>query len=276
MKCPKCGFVSFDELNSCRKCGTDLKQQSGRKSNAVRRPQTADSDSGSVHESDDMSSGQSVAPPDDVFESLKKDIDEIGVPEQNSRPADIDQTFAALKKDLADIDALPDTAGGAAATKRPALSGKPPAARAPQDHCYAGFGVRLMAYTIDNLILSLITLMLFIVAYLILGTHAVDSQDPFGVLSTVYLPLLLFSSIIEVFYFTYFNGVTGQTVGKLICGLRVVDDRGGCLGIKKGFGRYLGYFLCRLSIYAGFIWIVFDKRCQGWHDKLCSSYVVKQ
>ena len=38
--------------------------------------------------------------------------------------------------------------------------------------------------------------------------------------------------------------------------------------------RYLGYFISFLPLGLGFLWIAFDKRKQGWHDKLAGTVVI--
>ena len=39
-------------------------------------------------------------------------------------------------------------------------------------------------------------------------------------------------------------------------------------------GRYFGYYVSILALFFGFIWIGFDKRKQGWHDKLAGTVVI--
>ena len=38
--------------------------------------------------------------------------------------------------------------------------------------------------------------------------------------------------------------------------------------------RYLGYFISFLPLGLGFLWIAFDERKQGWHDKLAGTVVI--
>jgi uncharacterized RDD family membrane protein YckC len=40
--------------------------------------------------------------------------------------------------------------------------------------------------------------------------------------------------------------------------------------------RYFGYFASCIPLFAGFIWIAFDRRKQGWHDKMANTVVVRQ
>ena len=39
--------------------------------------------------------------------------------------------------------------------------------------------------------------------------------------------------------------------------------------------RLLGLVVAALPLFLGLLWIVFDERNQGWHDKIASTYVVK-
>lgn len=66
------------------------------------------------------------------------------------------------------------------------------------------------------------------------------------------------------------------TPGKLLLGLRVVDARnGGNLDLLQSVIRYFGYLLSMLPLFLGFIWIAFDPRKQGFHDKIAKTLVVK-
>lgn len=38
--------------------------------------------------------------------------------------------------------------------------------------------------------------------------------------------------------------------------------------------RYQGYYVSALPLGLGFIWIAFDKKKQGWHDKIVCIFVV--
>jgi uncharacterized RDD family membrane protein YckC len=39
-------------------------------------------------------------------------------------------------------------------------------------------------------------------------------------------------------------------------------------------GRFLAYFVSIIPSFLGFLWIAFDKRKQGWHDKLAGTVVI--
>jgi uncharacterized RDD family membrane protein YckC len=71
-------------------------------------------------------------------------------------------------------------------------------------------------------------------------------------------------------------GRFGATPGKCLLELRVVDARtGGRPGYMRAFIRYVGYFVSFLTLGLGFVWIVFDRRRQGLHDKLAGTRVIR-
>ena len=53
------------------------------------------------------------------------------------------------------------------------------------------------------------------------------------------------------------------------------EPTGAGLTWGQSVGRYLGYFLATLPLGLGLIWVAFDKKKQGWHDKLAHTVVVK-
>ena len=67
------------------------------------------------------------------------------------------------------------------------------------------------------------------------------------------------------------------TPGKMMLGLKVVhSDTGEPLSLGQAIGRYLGYIVAMIPLFIGFVWVGFDKKKQGWHDKLANSIVIKK
>lgn len=65
------------------------------------------------------------------------------------------------------------------------------------------------------------------------------------------------------------------TPGKMIIGAEIVDARtGGKPTTGQFIGRYFAYYASMIPLFLGFIWVAFDKRKQGWHDKLAGTVVV--
>jgi uncharacterized RDD family membrane protein YckC len=66
------------------------------------------------------------------------------------------------------------------------------------------------------------------------------------------------------------------TPGKMMLGLRIVDARSGAaMGRGQSVGRYLGYFVSIIPLFMGLVWVAFDPRKQGWHDKLAGTVVIR-
>jgi uncharacterized RDD family membrane protein YckC len=62
----------------------------------------------------------------------------------------------------------------------------------------------------------------------------------------------------------------------MLLSARVVDARtGNTLTVGQSIGRYLGYFISTLPFGLGLIWVAFDPRKQGWHDKLAGTVVIR-
>jgi uncharacterized RDD family membrane protein YckC len=86
----------------------------------------------------------------------------------------------------------------------------------------------------------------------------------------------LLSTVMSLAYFTYFEGgPTGQTVGKRALGIRVYDLRqGGPIGYGRGLLRQIGKYISAIVIFLGYLWMLWDKEKQTWHDKIAGSVVV--
>jgi uncharacterized RDD family membrane protein YckC len=66
------------------------------------------------------------------------------------------------------------------------------------------------------------------------------------------------------------------TPGKMAIGARIVDARTGARpGNGQLVGRYFAYYVSILPLMIGFVWVAFDPRKQGWHDKLANTVVVR-
>ncbi len=69
----------------------------------------------------------------------------------------------------------------------------------------------------------------------------------------------------------------GTTPGKLVLGMRVVKEAGQTAGFGTMLVReWIGKLISGLIFGLGFLWILFDRDRQGWHDKLMTTYVVEK
>jgi uncharacterized RDD family membrane protein YckC len=164
---------------------------------------------------------------------------------------------------------------------------------------YAGFWIRFVAYLIDS-IPSLIIAGLLIAPAIGAGVDAMREVPlpPPGAapdspeylewqraiserMNEAFEPMTTsFFSVAQLFPIVYFIGfwtVLGQTPGMMLFGMHLVRDADGS---PPGFGRsilrYVGYFVSSLLLFIGFIWVAFDRKKQGWHDKLAGTVVVRR
>lgn len=82
------------------------------------------------------------------------------------------------------------------------------------------------------------------------------------------------SVLIAIVYYVGCWTLGGQTVGKWLTGIKVVGDDGNPPSLAAAAIRYLGYLLNNIVFSIGFLAVAFDKRKQGWHDKMASTFVV--
>ncbi|MGE5127525.1 MAG: RDD family protein, partial [Betaproteobacteria bacterium] len=85
-----------------------------------------------------------------------------------------------------------------------------------------------------------------------------------------------FIGVLAGFYACYFTGTTGQTPGKLITGLRVVDAGGRPPGYPRALGRALVGLLGVTLAGAGLAPIAFDPAGRALHDRLFRTRVVRR
>ena len=150
-----------------------------------------------------------------------------------------------------------------------------------EEHPYAGFWIRLFALTID-LILILATFNLFYLGDRMGAEAGLWAPSGFGDgfwidrLSAENVVRIAFFVFFPVFYYVYLHGAYGQTFGKMALRIKVVNEDGSPLDYRKAFLRWLGYFLCDLTLDLGYLWAAFDLRKQGLHDKVCKTIVVHE
>ena len=76
-------------------------------------------------------------------------------------------------------------------------------------------------------------------------------------------------------YYPFFWVRSGQTPGKRLLHLKVVRRDGQPLSWGTAIARYLGYIVSALPLYLGFLWILWDRNKQGFHDKIAGTVVVR-
>ena len=137
----------------------------------------------------------------------------------------------------------------------------------------AGFGIRTLAYLVDALLLSFVG---GAFPYLVINTAtSAPSGNPGQQVTTSGGGSLLVSLIYFVLFWSSFGG--GRTLGMRLFRLKVVREEDlGQVGVLSAFVRWIGLWLSFALCFVGVIWVAFDSRHQGWHDKIARTLVLHQ
>jgi uncharacterized RDD family membrane protein YckC len=141
-----------------------------------------------------------------------------------------------------------------------------------------GFFLRSMAFAVDHLIL-LFTLAIFtVVGFLAAEIGGGGARDFFFYpQARIVLPILLpLAIILFIAYFAFFHGAWGQTIGKMIFGLRVITIDGQPLSFTRAFSRTIVYTLSAIPFFLGFIWVGFTSSKRSWHDLIAGTMVIRE
>lgn len=139
---------------------------------------------------------------------------------------------------------------------------------------YAGFWPRAIAMIADSILWTMIALPLL---YLIYGESYFSSSysflepqeiitGPFDLLINWVIPILL------VIAFWYYKQATPA---KMLLKMKIVDAKTGePPTLTQCIIRYVAYIPSTLIFLLGFLWVAWDDKKQGWHDKLAGTVVI--
>ena len=134
---------------------------------------------------------------------------------------------------------------------------------------YVGFWRRFIAALIDTVLVLVITGPMLTMIY---GTEYWVGEGFIKGPADFLISWLLPAVAVILFWLA-----KQATPGKMAVSARIVDARtGGPITTPQAIGRYLGYFVAMIPLFLGIIWVAFDPRKQGWHDKLAGTVVVRQ
>jgi uncharacterized RDD family membrane protein YckC len=141
--------------------------------------------------------------------------------------------------------------------REPALEQPSPTARTGASGPRAGFWRRFGAYLVDGILI-------WVIVFLVLRAF-LDEVAAQGI-----------TVLVSLIYFTYFEGTpSGQSIGKKLLNIRVIDfATGGPIGHGRAFLRWVGRILSGIPLALGYLWMLWDKEKQTWHDKIANCVVV--
>ena len=167
-------------------------------------------------------------------------------------------------------------------------------------YVYVGFWRRTVALIIDGIILSIVSYAILIPAMLgalnaadlsLLGSPGAYYRDPasgvyladpavMAVVGRLLTRMFAALGVIFLLQAVYFVGLwawRGATLGQLALGVEVRSENDGRrIGVGRALLRYIGFLISSSVLLLGFIWVAFDRRKQGWHDKIAGTLVVRR
>ena len=147
----------------------------------------------------------------------------------------------------------------------------------PEIH-YGGFLLRLVAFTIDGLMIFLLSALMGIMAYI--GYKVGLAAHGRLVSWETAPPLMVFLSfgwmLLGTAYFVVFHGMDGQTIGKWLLGLRVVGLAQQPISYRRALLRWIATLgLGCASLGLSFFWILGSPEKRALHDFVTRTWVIR-
>jgi uncharacterized RDD family membrane protein YckC len=306
MKCPKCGYLGFETTDRCRNCGYDFSLAAPPPAaelalqDAADEPPLADL---ALHDEDDVDvalhereaagfgrpeprrqtppptpAPPPVPAPRDLAIAAAATEDESGedLPLFSPRPAGTPLSVRRPTHEIpkprrnttrpvrVETPALPLVAEATnTATERPTA----PRGRTPD---LAGMGGRLGAATID------LALLLAIDVAVIWLTLRISGLSPTAedIRTIRPVPMVAFLLVMAFLYLTGFTVGGGQTIGKMLTGIRVTNDDGRGVDITGAVVRALGCLATIATLGLLFLPAFFGTERRAVHDRMAGTRVV--
>jgi uncharacterized RDD family membrane protein YckC len=281
MKCPKCGYLGFEEADRCRNCGYDFSL--GR---AAELPELSIRPAGrdDITPLDDLAMGENVAPRQATPElplfgatpvddqplitrpspprpplAVRRATPEIPRLKPEPRPA---APMLDLTADEAEPDPLRPLSVGARVLS-------PEHAPAEFDPAAAGIGARFLAAAIDVAVLAAVDLA---VVYFTLQICGLTVND-FAIVPKV--PLVAFLLVLNGGYFVAFTA-GGQTLGKMATGIRVVpNEPNGSVDLPHSIVRTAIWTVLAIPAGLGLLTALLTRDRRALHDRCAGTRVVR-
>lgn len=133
----------------------------------------------------------------------------------------------------------------------------------------ASIGLRCGAFLLDYILVLMVPAIFISIALLFKRVNS-------PIATLILLAGYALMTLLIVLNWIYLVRNDGQTLGKRILGIRIVQRNGRPPDYSQVLLRHaMGYPLLLLSCGIGWIWALWDRKQQGWHDKLAGTVVVR-
>ncbi|MGI9533536.1 MAG: RDD family protein [Thermodesulfobacteriota bacterium] len=244
MKCPSCGYNTFDTYERCKRCGALFSGRQG-----IDRAKVLN-DSG-----EDKGKTQ--------------DFDSNKLFDEHQVPLDTDDDPIVLENEIVEESNENYNLVSESAKQHNIID-----QQSPDDSflTLASFTSRFFAFLIDIILIILISFVTLIFGLFAAGYDPIKGMIN---LSFILLPVYIILTLLATTYLLFLHAYSGKTVGKVIFGIRVVREDGSSINLSDSFIRWIGYYISALPLFYGYFSAIFDLNYQTWHDKISKSYVIK-
>ena len=287
MKCPKCEYLGFEEVDRCRNCGYEFSLSH---SAPLSELPLHDRDAAAIRPLEELSFLTESGPD---RSAASQDLPLFGPPIPDDEPlitrVSPPRTPLAVRRATPEVPRL-RTEGRAHSldlsfeadpvSGPPGLPARSDRAGAPLPRTpaadpdaaprrAAGLGARLLAVVIDLSILATVDVLVVYFTMQLCGLTVLD----FGLLPK--RPLLAFLLVQNGGYLVAFT-VGGQTLGKMVTGIRVVNvDETQPLDLSRAMLRTLIWLVLAIPAGLGFLTALVTSDRRGLHDRVAGTRVVR-
>jgi len=304
MKCPKCGYLGFETTDRCRHCGYDFSLSVPVDLSSelpLRPPDEAESPLADfdldrvIGEPEprrmETAVGAATPPPHHDVQPYPSESDPAALPLFSRSRSPLDDALISappparpplavrratpevarrrpprtVRRDDDGLELQLESAGAPAAEEQSPVV----VAVTPSDSAEAPKRRRLAAALIDVLLLGGINVA---VLYLTLGIVGLSMADVFALPP---IPMGAFLMLLNGGYLVAFTAANGQTIGKMLFGVRVIGDDQQRVDIPGAFLRTAGILLTLVTFGIAYLPALVSRDGRALHDRLARTRVIK-
>jgi uncharacterized RDD family membrane protein YckC len=132
---------------------------------------------------------------------------------------------------------------------------------------YAGFGPRFVATILDSIWLYGI---MYMIMWFLIGNGAFEPKLRLSATRIIF-EWITPAVVVMAFWIKW-----SATPAKMLYKMRIVDsETHQPVSARRLFLRYMAYFVSMLPLCLGCLWVAWDKKKQGWHDKIAGTVVIR-
>lgn len=263
MKCPECGYTSFDYLEECKKCGASLSPVP-----IFKYLYEDELSTEVVIARDEEPAPSGVLTWSETVEALSEPgaTSELRDEGLMADEADEMEDFLSFERGLGEEIVEVEVEAEEEEIKKEPL---PPL---PHGMVPATFGERFFAFSVDLLFTLCVT-----VAALLSGAHLIGETflPGFSEFVSIWGWVCLCAYILATTYFIFLPFWCGTTLGNALVGIRVVMQDGSLAGFQANLLRWVGWFFSVATVFLGFALAVSDSQRKTLSDRLCRTFVVR-